>query len=172
MCHTCYVSCCTDAELVLCSSRDGVSLNWLKYISSHTLLQDGSNDTTFDPPSLPLVSTFNVPIFVSGDCIGPFQNPIFVSGDCIGPFQGPIFVSDDCISPFWGPIFVSDDCIGPFQGAFIASSREKILGWKNSIALFQLFLSRLCIGVALIDTFSSIAAHHWPGLHKLRPSSS
>jgi len=43
---------------------------------------------------------------------------------------------------------------------FIASSRKEILGRKNCIALFDLFFGRLCVGVALIDTFSSIAAHH------------
>ena len=85
---------------------------------------------------------------------------IFLLGDCIGPFQGPIFVSTNCICPFQGPIFVSDDLIGPLQCDFIASSREKILVRKNCIALFDLFLLRLCIGVALIDTFLSIAAHH------------
>jgi len=89
------------------------------------------------------------------------KGPIFLSGDCIGPFQGPIFVSANCICPFQGPIFVSNDLIGPFQCDFIASSREKIFVRKNCIALFDLFLRRLCIGVDLIDTFSSIAAHHW-----------
>ena len=52
-----------------------------------------------------------------------------------------------------------------FWGFFIASSREKILVRKNCIALFDLFLGRLCVGVALIDTFSSIAAHHWLLVH-------
>ena len=89
------------------------------------------------------------------------KGPIFLSGDCIGPFQGPIFVSANCICPFQGPIFVSDDLIGPFQCDFIASSRGNFWFQKNCIALFDLFLQRLCIGVALIDTFSSIAAHHW-----------
>ena len=88
------------------------------------------------------------------------KGPIFLSGDCIGPFQGPIFVSANCICPFQGPIFVSDDLIGPFQCDFIASSRGNFWFQKNCIALFDLFLQRLCIGVALIDTFSSIAAHH------------
>ena len=98
------------------------------------------------------------PIFVLDDCIGLLQGPIFVSNDCIGLFQGPIFVSDNCIGPFQGPIFVSDDYIGLFHSDFIASLREKVLGGKSCIALLDLFLSRLCIGVALIDTFSSIAA--------------
>jgi len=88
------------------------------------------------------------------------KGPIFVSGDCISPFQGPIFVLGDCIGPFQCPIFVSGNCIGPFQCDFIASSREKKFCRKNCIALFYLFLRRLCIGVTLIDTFSSIAAHH------------
>jgi len=44
----------------------------------------------------------------------------------------------------------------------IALSSKKILGGKNCIALFNLFLGRVCVGVALIDTFSSIAAHHCP----------
>jgi len=51
----CHKKCCEDAELVLCSSRDGE----LKYISGHTVLQDGSNETTFDPPSVPLDSMIN-----------------------------------------------------------------------------------------------------------------
>jgi len=29
-----------------------------KYKGGHTIFQDGSNDTTFDPPSMPLDSTF------------------------------------------------------------------------------------------------------------------
>jgi len=32
----------------------------LKFISSHTDFQDGSNDTTFDLPSVPLDSTFKL----------------------------------------------------------------------------------------------------------------
>ena len=100
---------------------------------------------------------------VASSCI---KGPIFVSGDCIGRFQAPIFVSGDCIGPFQCPIFVSGDCIGPFQCDFIASSREKVFVRKNCIVLFDLFLRRLCIGVDLIDTFSSIAAHHWCRCYK------
>ena len=40
-------------KLGLCSSRDGV------LYGDHTLFQEGSNDTTFDHPSVPLDSTFS-----------------------------------------------------------------------------------------------------------------
>ncbi len=56
---------------------------------------------------------FDLPI-VSVDTIGLCQVPIFVSGDCVGPFLVLIFSSTDPVSWFLVPIFVSGDCVGPF----------------------------------------------------------
>jgi hypothetical protein len=49
---------------------------------------------------------------------------------------------------------------------FVASSVQKLFfsfkknfGQQNYIALFNFFAQKLCIGIALIDTFLSIAAY-------------
>ena len=44
----------------------------------------------------------------------------------------------------------------------LSSKKMKNVGSENCIALFNLFLGRVCVGVALIDKFSSIATHHCP----------
>jgi hypothetical protein len=45
-------------EIVLCSSRDGVPLGLEKDTCRQTSLSNGSIDTNFGPPRLPLDSTF------------------------------------------------------------------------------------------------------------------
>jgi hypothetical protein len=47
-------------------------------------------------------------------------------------------------------------------GFFYRFICEKNVGQQNCIAFFDFFSQKLCICIALIDTFLSIAAHHCP----------
>jgi hypothetical protein len=48
-----------------------------------------------------------------------------------------------------------------FCGFFYRFIGDKNLAHQNCIALFDFFSQKMCNGIALIDTFLSIAAHHW-----------
>ncbi len=54
-------------------------------------------------------------------------------------------------------------CMAVCLAFFIASSNKFSLCLSDYIALFIFFPKNLCIGVALINAFSNIAAHLWQG---------
>ena len=62
----CHKKCCEEAENVLCSSRDGSHYKGNQKIGDQRVFYYKSNDTTFDPPSVPLDSTFKTGRDVGG----------------------------------------------------------------------------------------------------------
>ncbi len=66
-----------------------------------------------------------------------------------------------CRKTFFGFFYRFIGAGKPFFGFFYRFIGEKNFAQQNCIALFDFFSQKLCFGIALIDTFSSIAAHLW-----------